>query len=275
MRKVSAPYSVLMAVYGGDNPTFFREAIDSIMHQTVPTDDFVIVCDGPLTNQLDAVIEEALRKDEKALKILRLPKNGGLGDALAYGITKCKHEIVLRADSDDISFPERAEKQVDFISRNCLDICSTPVVLFSNDKSQPIGTKNVPVGYREIVRRSKRRSPFNHPSVCFKKASVVASGNYKKLYLTEDYYLWIRMLAAGFKADNMQEPLVWMRVNTDTVGRRASKKTCSARNSLNRYMFHIKYIKLHDFLLNYFENFARLSLPKRVKKFIFQRYWTK
>ena len=105
-------YSVLMSVYHKENAEYLRTAMDSIWNQTVPTDDFVLVCDGPLNEGLDAVIEKMVEEHPDTLHVVRLEKNSGLGNALNEGIKHCRHELVARMDSDDISRPDRNERQL-------------------------------------------------------------------------------------------------------------------------------------------------------------------
>ena len=96
-------YSVLMSVYHKEKPEHLRRAIESIQVQTVPTNDFVLVCDGSLNPELDAVIAAKQQEMGETLNVVRLAKNGGLGNALNEGIKHCKNELVARMDSDDIA----------------------------------------------------------------------------------------------------------------------------------------------------------------------------
>ena len=105
-------YSVLMSVYHKEKPEYLRQAIESIQAQTLPTDDFVLVCDGPLNDALDEVIIKKQQEMGTTLNVVRLAKNGGLGNALNEGIKHCKNELVARMDSDDIAYTNRCEKQI-------------------------------------------------------------------------------------------------------------------------------------------------------------------
>ena len=105
-------YSVLMSVYSKENPAWLKLAIESIQDQTLPTSDFVLVCDGPLTPELDGVIAEKHCQMGEILMVVRLEKNMGLGNALNEGIRHCRNDLVARMDSDDIAYPDRCEKQV-------------------------------------------------------------------------------------------------------------------------------------------------------------------
>lgn len=104
-------YSVLMSVYFKESPEYLKQAIESIQAQTVPTDDFVLVCDGPLNDALDAVIAAKQQEMGSALNVVRLARNGGLGNALNKGIKHCKNELVARMDSDDIAYFDRCENR--------------------------------------------------------------------------------------------------------------------------------------------------------------------
>lgn len=104
-------YSVLMSVYKSEKAEYLRIAMNSMWNQTVPTNDFVLMCDGPLTDELDTVIEE-MEVMHPELHVIRFEKNGGLGHALQVGVKACKNDLIARMDSDDISRPERCEKEL-------------------------------------------------------------------------------------------------------------------------------------------------------------------
>ena len=89
-------YSVLMSVYHKEKAEFFKLAINSMLSQTVPPDEFVLICDGPLTEQLDAVIEAFCGQYPSLFKVIRLEKNMGLGIALGIGLQECSNELVAR-----------------------------------------------------------------------------------------------------------------------------------------------------------------------------------
>ena len=199
-------YSVLMSVYRKEKAEYLQIAMDSMWNQTAPTDDFVLICDGPLTEELDTVIFEMKEKHTDALNVIRFEKNMGLGRALQVGVNACKNELIARMDSDDISLPDRCEKELAFfethpdvsivggVIEEFTDI--TPGAFVPNE----IKTKRVvPETAEEIALFAKKRNPFNHPSVMYCKEAVLAAGNYQDVRYMQDYYLWIHMLIAGFK----------------------------------------------------------------------------
>ena len=189
--------SVLMSVYFKESPEYLKQAIESIQIQTVPTDDFVLVCDGPLNDALDAVIAAKQQEMGSALNVVRLARNGGLGNALNKGIKHCKNELVARMDSDDISVMDRCQKQVELFVKNPeLDITSGALLEFVTSLDQITGGRTIPCNNDEIIRYSRKRCPFNHPCVMFKKSAVERAGGYQEKYhLFEDYYLWIRCIS--------------------------------------------------------------------------------
>ena len=148
-------YSVLMSVYHKEKAEFLREALDSIWNQTVPTDDFVLICDGPLNEELDSVIDENLKAHPDVLHVTRLEKNGGLANALNIGLKLCKNELVARMDSDDISYPDRCERQLKiFESRDDVDLVSGTIEEFIETKDVIESRREMPQEPEEILQIS-------------------------------------------------------------------------------------------------------------------------
>ena len=117
-------FTVLMSVYAQENHKNFTTALESILiNQTVIPDEFVLVCDGPLNAELDAVISRFHTNFPDIFKVYRLEHNGGLGNALNVGMKLCQNEIIARADSDDICDSQRFEKQLDFLCAH-LDVAA-------------------------------------------------------------------------------------------------------------------------------------------------------
>ena len=108
--------SVLMSVYKNDNPEFLKTALESIYEQqTRKPDEIVVVFDGKLTEELYTVLNN-FKKDKETI-VFYYPQevNQGLGQALKIGSEKCTGDYIFRMDSDDISAPERFEKQLDYL----------------------------------------------------------------------------------------------------------------------------------------------------------------
>lgn len=213
-------YSVLMSVYVKEKPEYLEKSLESMAAQTVLPSEIVLIEDGPLTPELYEVIERFKQKNS-FLRTVPLKKNVGLGNALNIGVEKCKNELIARMDTDDIAKPDRCEKQLKaFEDDPELDICGTFIEEFEGDIDNIVSVRRLPCSHEEILSFAKKRNPFNHMTVMFKKDAVLKAGNYREINLFEDYYLWTRMLVNGAKAHNVGESLVYARVGSDMMKRR-------------------------------------------------------
>ena len=265
-------YSVLMSVYFKEKPEYLKQSIESIQVQTLPTDDFVLVCDGPLSDALNAIIESKQHEMGKVLNVVRLAKNQGLGNALNEGIKHCKNELVARMDSDDIAYPDRCEKQiVAFNMHPEVSICSGIVEEFTADPNIVDSKRVPPETNTEIVEFAKKRCPFNHPCVMYKKSAVEAVGSYQNFYLLEDYYLWLRMLMAGYQGYNIQEPLLHMRAGSDMYLRRAGWKYAKTQARLFKFMKQQGFIGNGQYIKSCVIRSGSALAPNWLRKFMFER----
>lgn len=264
-------YSVLMSVYHKENTEYLRTAMDSIWNQTIPTDDFVLVCDGPLNERLDAVIEKMEKEHPDTLHVVRLEKNGGLGNALNEGIKHCKHDLVARMDSDDFSRLDRCERQLKvFEEHPDISVVSGIVEEFTASTSEIEARRVPPEKQEEIISFAKKRNPFNHPCVMYKKSAVEAAGGYQDFYLLEDYYLWIRMLQKGSQGYNLQEPLLWMRAGSDMYKRRAGWKYAKSQKALFKYMKDSGFISGPQYVQSVAVRTASSFTPNWLREFMFK-----
>ena len=265
-------YSVLMSVYCKEKSTYLKQAIESIQEQTLPTNDFVLVCDGPLTSELNAVIDEKEHEMAGQIHIVRLPQNVGLGRALNEGLKHCKNELVARMDSDDIAYVDRCERQVKlFQAKPEISVCSGIVEEFT-DLPEHVESRRVPPETnREIREFAKKRNPFNHPCVMYKKSAVEAVGSYQDFYLLEDYYLWLRMLIAGYQGYNIQEPLLYMRAGSGMYKRRSGMKYARSQVALFKFMRDEKFICTAAFVKSCLTRVGSSLVPNRLRKFVYKR----
>ena len=265
-------YSVLMSVYHKEKPEYLKQAIESIQAQTLSTNDFVLVCDGPLNEQLDSVIATKQQEMGESLNVVRLAKNGGLGNALNEGIKHCKNELVARMDSDDIAYPDRCEKQIAvFNTHSEVSICSGIVEEFTTDPNTVDTRRVLPETNAEIVEFAKKRNPFNHPCVMYKKSAVEAVGSYQDFYLLEDYYLWLRMLMAGYQGHNIQEPLLHMRAGSDMYLRRGGWKDAKTQARLFKFMKKQGFIGEGQCIKSCVIRSGSALAPNWLRKFIFEK----
>ena len=271
MESVDNSYSVLMSVYHKEKAEYLKQAMASIWNQTISTDDFVLVCDGPLNTELDSVIENMQAAHPETLHVVRLEKNGGLGNALNIGIKECKHELVARMDSDDISRVDRCERQLKvFQTHPDVSVVSGIVEEFTASTREIEARRVPPETEEEIITFAKKRNPFNHPCVMYKKSAVEAAGGYQDFYLLEDYYLWIRMLQNGAIGYNLQEPLLWMRAGSDMYKRRAGWKYAKSQKALFKYMKDSGFISGAQYMKSVAVRTASSITPNWLREFMFK-----
>lgn len=213
-------FSVLLSFYHKENPEFLRQSLKSLENQTLMAHEHILVEDGPVTPELDAIAEE-FKARVPGVKIIRLPMNVNLGKALNKGLNYCSYNIVARMDADDIAKPDRFQKQVEFMAEHPdIDVCSAWMEEFNDSPDNPFSVKQLPEHHAEIAKYLKSRNPFNHPTVIFRKDAVLKAGGYLHKPLFEDWYLWARMYLDGSKFANLQESLLFFRASDDMYKRR-------------------------------------------------------
>ena len=216
---------MLLSLYNKEKPEYLTEALASIFSQTILPDEIVLVYDGPINEELQMVVETFKENYPNKFKLVKLEKNQGLGIALAKGLEQTSNQLVARMDTDDIMVEDRLEKQLALFEQYPeLAIVGSNIDEFVGDKKHVIGKRIVPEYNDEICKFSKRRNPFNHMTVMFDKNAILSVGNYQPLVGFEDYYLWVRLLKAGFQGYNVQEPLVYARAGADMYARRGGIK---------------------------------------------------
>ena len=167
-------YSVLMSVYKNDNPEFLKIALESIYEkQTRKPDEIVVVFDGELTDELYAVLNKFRENKENVVFYYPQETNQGLGEALRIGSEKCTGDYIFRMDSDDISVPERFEKQINYIENNSeIDVLGATIGEFNNTPNEELRLRVCPEKHNDIMRMGKKRNPMNHVTVCIKRTAL-------------------------------------------------------------------------------------------------------
>lgn len=264
-------YSVLMSVYYKEKDYYLEESIQSILGQTYQTNDFVIVCDGKLTDELYIVLKKYENIYPDIFQIVQLKQNVGLGNALNIGMTYCKNDLIARMDSDDISLPDRCRMQIQKIEEG-YDIVSGTVKEFSQSSDELGVERKVPEKSKDIMEFAKRRCPFNHPCVMYKKEKVLEAGGYQDFYLFEDYYLWIRMLMNKAKGYNIPNVILNMRAGNDMYSRRGGIKYLKSMIKFRTFLYTHKISTFYDFIYSVTAQSVICLLPNRVRKEIYEKY---
>ena len=264
-------YSVLMSVYKNDRADFLRLAMESMFNQTVPPAEFVLMCDGPLTEDLNSIIGTMGAKHDN-LRVIRFEKNHGLGYALQVGVEECRYDLIARMDSDDISRPERCEKEIEYLVKHPeISVVGAWIEEFSTTPDNVESCRCAPENDPEIRKFAQMRNPFNHVSVMYRKADVLAAGNYQNVRFIQDYYLWIAMLIKGFKGHNLQEPLVWVRADRNMFKRRSGKLYIQLQLDLFKIMLENKFISFTQYIKSCAIRICSGFAPNWMRQIAFKR----
>lgn len=266
-------FSVVTSVYRSDKPVFVRVALDSMLvDQTLKPSEIVLIQDGPVAADLERLLFEYVTKYSDVMHIIRLEKNGGLGNALMLGVENAKYDLVARMDSDDICLPNRFETQVAYMeSHPEVDIVGGQMTEFINTSDNIIGKREVPLDNEEIYQFMKSRCALNHVTVMFRKQSVLKAGNYKDWFWNEDYYLWLRMMMSNCKFANVPEVLVNVRSGADQYARRGGRKYYESEKGIKKLQLENKMISKTEYFYFVAQRYIiQILMPNWLRGWIFR-----
>lgn len=258
-------FAVLMAVYKNDDHILFQRAVKSVLHNSSKPKNFIIVCDGPLTPELEYVLASDC-VDER-VNLVRLPMNMGLFSALNIGLNSITEEFVIRADADDFNHPDRFEIILDQLSKG-YDLVGSWIKEFDKN-GNPIALRKTVLTQNEIVKFIRKRNPFNHMSVGFRTSIVKSVGGYPAIYLREDYGLWIKILACGGKVCNVDKVLVDATAGNEMFRRRGGFRYAMGEFDLQNFLIAYGY---SDCLHAFFYGFIRVTVflaPNFVRRLVY------
>ncbi|MFW2066477.1 glycosyltransferase [Acinetobacter johnsonii] len=215
-------FSVLISIYSKEQAEHFNACMESIWdNQTLKPSEIIVIEDGPLTPELNKVIAYWKEKIEDILKVTELAENVGTGKAKNIGLQQCSNEIVCIVDTDDICVPERFKKQIDFLQENLdISIIGGQILEFVEDIHTPKGMRKVPLSNEELKEYAKKQSPFNNMTITYRKSHILEVGGYQHHLWMEDYNLFLRVIAKGYKIQNLGDVLVYARIDNGMHGRR-------------------------------------------------------
>lgn len=268
-------FSICTSIYKNDKPEFVRVALDSMLvNQSVKPAEIVLVQDGPVPDDLSSLLSEYESTYPNIMHVIRLEKNGGLGNALRLGVENAKYNIIARMDSDDICLPGRFEKQLAYLEAHpeC-DIVGGQMTEFIDVPDNIVGRREVPLTNEEIYEYMKSRCALNHVTVMFRKEAVLKAGNYQDWFWNEDYYLWVRMMMAKCQFANIPDVAVNVRSGADQYARRGGKKYFDSEIGIKKLMLEKGMITRKEYIVNYIQRFIiQLMLPNSVRGWVFRNF---
>lgn len=213
--------SVIMGVYNCKDRVLLQKSVQSIINQTYRDWEFIICNDGSTDNTLE-ILKEIEHMDPR-IKVISYSNNVGLSNALNECIKMAEGKYIARQDDDDISKADRFEKLIDAFKKN-EDIVLVGSNAFVVDDEGTWGE------YKVKERPTKESflwtNPFAHPTVMVKREVLIRCGGYrvaKETRRCEDYDLFMRLYALGYKGMNLQEKLYYYRIVNDNKKYRPMK----------------------------------------------------
>jgi len=265
-------YSVMQTVYAGDEPSELDAGIRSVLTQSHPPSELLIVADGPLTDELSAIIDRHRAASPSVVTLLELSENRGRGAAARAGIDNCTFEFVGIMSADDICVPTRFERQLSVLTANpAIDVVGGHVAEFVDDPDDPQTVRRVPTDPAAIERMAKFRSPMNEVTVTFRRDAVLAAGNYRPVGRMEDYDLWVRLLQDGATLANLDAVLVKMRAGEDLFARRGGIEYASEELRQQKALLEMGFIGVPRFLCNVAMRVPIRLVPNRIRSLIYRR----
>nr|WP_102798323.1 glycosyltransferase [Bowmanella denitrificans] len=234
-----------MAVYHEDRVDWVRQSIESILRQTYQDFLLVVVVDGRLQPLIFSYLQAAERQSEQ-LVVLLGTENRGLSACMNEVIDRCAElapKFFFRMDADDISSTDRMEKQIRFLeSHPQVAVLGTSLTEI-NEAGVEVGGRKLPLSHQEILKFLPKRCSMNHPTVVFRYSIFESGFRYRKdLKNTQDYFLWIELMQAGYIFENLSERLLKFRRVNDFYKRRGFDKSVNefkarwlAMRKLKRY----------------------------------------
>lgn len=277
---MSEPFSVLLPVWRGDRADWFAASLRSVTaDQTLRPHQVVVVLDGPVGPDLRAVLDGASRDAAAGplLDLVELPENSGLPAALNAGLAACRCELVARQDADDISLPQRFATQIPMLARGA-DLVGSALREFTARDGTGLrlgGLRPRPAADAAIRRYVRRHSPFNHPSVVFRRSQVIAVGGYPHLPVQEDVLLWARLLASGARGANHPEPLVLYRTGSAMYRRRGGLRNLRTDLTIQRELRRLGYVGRGRALANLLLRVVYRTVPSALRRLLYQWFLTR
>ena len=269
---MGAKFSVLMSLYKSEKPEYLAQALDSVINQTVKPTEIVMVKDGPLTPELDAVLDKYCKQNPHFFKVVPFEKNRGLGLALRDGVLECSYELIARMDTDDVCKPKRFEKQLAYLGQHPeVALLGTWIKEFSISPDKPDTITNLPCEHEAILKFAKKRNPFRHMTVFYKKFAVLDSGNYRDFLWFEDYDLWVRILQKGYIGHNLPEYLVDVRADGEMFARRGGWKYLKQDLAFQKNLLDFGFINIFEYFLNVLMRSVVRIIPNDIRTMFYKR----
>ena len=263
-------FSVLIPVSPKENPHNLNEALKSVFEQSLMSNDIVLVKDGIFPSDLDNVVDYYSNKYPDIMVVVALRHSHRIAGALNAGLEKCKNNLIARMDSDDISERDRFENQFIYMENHKeVDLVGGHISEFS-DENAHFMLRKVPLDYHEIKLAMRKRNPFNHVTVMFRKTSLVSVGGYIQLDNHVDYFMWIRMALENKNMVNLDKVFVKVRTGEAQMHRRGGFKYLLSEIKFYRAISKLGFLSNFQILVNLAIRIPFRLAPARVRVIMYR-----
>jgi len=255
--------SVIMSIYK-ESKDELEKSIYSILNQTFTDFEYIIVIDNPIDKWRVDYVKSI---SDKRIKLIINEKNLGLTKSLNIALSYAKGKYIARMDADDISMPNRLEKELDYLIKNNLDMCGSYVTCFIGEKD--IKKIKFPVTYKGIKKVAYIQNCIAHPTFFVKKEIYDCLKGYNNVIACEDYDFLLRALDKGYKIGNVPEVLLKYRISPSSISRSNPGKQILISNYIKKFYkkntnFYVTEEMINEFLLS-------KKYIKQIKSFDY--YW--
>jgi glycosyltransferase involved in cell wall biosynthesis len=269
-------FSVVICTYIHDNPKLLELALKSIHNQHLLPFEVILVKDGPVNDEADIIIsnfEADLKRKQIIFKLQAFSENIGHGNARRSGIEITSCEFIAICDADDINLPNRFSTQFNYLKDNMnISVVGSNIHEFTDNKL--VAARLVPSESEDIKKFCRFRCPINQMTVMFKKKDIMDVGGYKDFYHNEDYFLWIRLINAGYQLANIPEILVHANVDSQTYKRRGGYRYFQSELTIQILLLRSNVTNVTIFVLNVaIRIFIQLLMPGSLRQILFKKFF--
>lgn len=262
-------YTLILTVYAKTKPSDFERSLTSMMGQTVPPDQIIVVEDGPIPMELAQSIDSNTGKIDCTR--IRLDINSGPALAAQAGINASRNELIARLDTDDEAYPTRLEDELRFLDEHPEYVSVGTLVREVDESGRVVARVSLPESFEEIRDFARRRCPCRQTTLLYKKSAIIEVGGYRALRVAEEWDLYNRFIAAGMKCYNIQLPMVDMHVEDEYFARRGGIAVLKQLLSFKAGMLLRQEAGLLDFIVSSVASIIACLVPNSIREFIYIR----
>jgi len=266
--------SVLMSTYYKENPQYLQESLNSLWTEQIrKPDQIVLVEDGPLTNELDAVVDHWQHQLNNKLVVVKNPENRGLAESLNAGLAVVTGDLIARMDSDDRCVPERFLLQERYMAEHPeVDILGGSIQEF-NDNGSLHNVRSYPLSMADVLKTMYRVAPLAHPSVMFRKTFFDAGFRYNaKYHICEDVTMWYDAAVAHRVINNLPDTILYFRRNDSMMNRRSREKAWSEFLAYNDGIYRLYGLFTYKYIFSLLRMCFRLMPATAIKSVYNSRF---